>query len=427
MSADERTLWVREVQEPDLGAMRSADRRGGAYRRYFPVGLDLRMAPLLDADALEAITDVSAGVARTAERLRARPQPILYATLVRSESISSSWVEGLRETPRNVMVAQLKDLDPGLAGHQFDRLDTAHAILGNLNSVRDGVESLRDPWDDVSVHDIHRAIAPHVHQGGYRDVDVQIGGSSKLTASYVAPPAERVPPLMGDLLDYANRSPDSPLIKAALIHAQFETIHPYEDGNGRTGRVLVHGYLARAAVLEQGVLPLSVVLRRDTDEYVRRLTDFRHGDPADRSEAVSQFVAYFADILADARDETERILTESAEVQHDWAGQVSRFRSDSKVHDALRILADQPVVTARYLQRALGTSGVTARKVIDNLLDAQILEPSGGRFRRSEVYQAPSLLRMMDRLVPGIQPTALPTLRPAPGAPGSQGPGAGLG
>jgi Fic family protein len=410
---DKPTLWVRERQEPDLGARRSADRRGGSYRRYFPVVLDERMTPLLDADALESITDASAAVARIAERLRDRPQPILYSTLVRSESISSSWVEGLRETPRNVMVAQLKDRDPGLAGYQFERLDTAHAILSNLDSVRDGVESLRSPWNDQSVHDIHRTIAPRIHDGGYREVDVQIGGSSKLTASYVAPPADRVSALMTNLLDYANRSPDSPLIKAALIHAQFETIHPYEDGNGRTGRVLVHGYLARAAVLDQGVLPLSVVLRRDTDEYVRRLTDFRHGAPADRSEAVSQFVAYFADVMGDACDEAERVTAESAEVQHDWAARVSRFRSDSKVHDALRVLAEQPVVTARYLQQALDVSGVTARKVVDNLVDVQVLEPSGGRFRRSEVYQAPALLRMMDRLIPGIQPTALPKPRPA--------------
>lgn len=69
---------------------------------------------------------------------------------------------------------------------------------------------------------------------------------------------------MDDLPDYANRSGDNPLVKAALIHAQFETIHPYDDGNGRAGRVLVHGYLARSGVLDGGVLPLSVVLRRDT-------------------------------------------------------------------------------------------------------------------------------------------------------------------
>lgn len=201
--------------------------------------------------------------------------------------------------------------------------------------------------------------------------------------------------------------------KAALIHAQFETIHPYQDGNGRTGRVLVHGYLARAGVLEQGVLPLSVVLRRDTDEYVRRLTNFRHGDPADRAEAVSQFVAYFADVLADACEETERVIAEFEEVQADWAERVSEFRSDSTVHDALRVLAEQPVVTARYLQQALGTSKVTARKVVDNLVEVQVLEPSGGRFRRSEVYQAPLLLRMMDRLVPGTQPAAVPPPRRA--------------
>ncbi|WP_166849213.1 hypothetical protein [Isoptericola sp. BMS4] len=128
---------------------------------------------------------------------------------------------------------------------------------------------------------------------------------------------------------------------------------------------------------------------------------------------MSQFVASFADVMGDACDEAEHVMAESAEVQRDWAERVSRFRSDSKVHDALRVLAEQPVVTARYLQQALAVSGVTARKVVNNLVDVQVLEPSGGRFRRSEVYQAPALLRMMDRLIPGIQPTALPKPRPA--------------
>ena len=406
-----QTLWVRQTQQPDLTAQRSVERRGGTYLRYFPTSLDERMIPLVTGEAMEAVSDVAAVVARVAQRLRDQPLPILYATLARNESISSSWVEGLRETPRNVMVAQLRDRDPGLSGHQFDRLDAAHAVLGTLDSVRQGVSSLRQPWSHASIHEIHRTVAPLVHDGDYRGVDVQIGGSSKLTASYVAPPAAQVRGLMADLLDYANRSADNPLVKAALIHAQFETIHPYEDGNGRVGRVLVHGYLARAGVLDHGVLPISVALRRDTDEYVRRLTAFRHGDPADRPEAVSQFVTYFADVLADTCDEAERVIAEAQEVQADWADRASRFRSDSRVHAALPVLAEQPVVTARFLRESLGVSGVTARTVIDNLVDVGILEPSGGRFRRAEVSQASALLRMMDRLVPGIQPTALPKPR----------------
>jgi Fic family protein len=410
-------LWVREHRAGDLGAMRSVDRRGGTYLRYFPAPLDESMSPYVTADAMSTVSDVGLAVARIGQRLRDRPLPILYATLLRSESISSSWVEGLRETPRNVMVAQLKGRDPGLEGYQFERLGTATTILGNLDSVRRGVQSLRAQWTHAAVHEIHAAIAPHVHDGSYRGVDVQIGGTSKVTASYVAPPAELVPGLMTNLLDHANRSGDNPLVKAAILHAQFETVHPYEDGNGRTGRVLVHGYLARAGLLDQGVLPLSVVLRKDTDEYVRQLTAFRHGAPEDRRAAVSGFVSWFAETLGRSCEEAERVMEAAAEVEADWAERTSRFRADSRVHAALRVLAEQPVVTARYLQAALETSKPTARAVVDNLCDVGILEPSGGRFRRAEVYQASALLRMMDRLVPGVQPTALPRPVVDPGEP----------
>ncbi|NOV99530.1 Fic family protein [Isoptericola chiayiensis] len=409
---DVEGLWMREEQAPDLTAHRASDRRGGSFLRYHPRRLAERMVPLIDADTMEKVADASVAVARTAHQLRQRPVAILHATLLRSESISSSWVEGLRETPRNIMVAQLRERDPGLAGHQFDRLRTASSILANLNSVRDGVELLRAPWTHDAIHAIHRTIAPAVHDDGYRVQDVQIGGSSKLTASYAAPPAAEVPWLMDDLLTYANVSPDAPLVKSAIIHAQFETVHPYEDGNGRAGRVLVHGYLARAGVLDHGVLPLSVVLRRDVDEYVRRLMAYRHASDDDRPGAVAQFVDYFADCLVDSCEETDRVMAESEEVRADWADRVSGYRSDSAVHRALPVVADQPVLTARYLASALGVSTVTGRRVVDQLLDAGIVEPSGGRFNRSEVYQASALLRMMDRLVPGIQPTALPRPRP---------------
>ncbi|MCL2422519.1 MAG: Fic family protein [Micrococcales bacterium] len=419
MDAGIGSLWVRQWQQPDMTALRSADRRGGNYLRYFPALLDERMAHLVDPGTMTDVADAAVAVARLGQRLRDHPTPLLYATLVRDESISSSWVEGLRETPRNVMVAQLKGRDPGLAGYQFDRLGTATTILGNLDSVRQGVSSLRGTWHDELIHDIHHLITPYMSGRGYRTSDVQIGGSSKLTASYVAPPANLVAPLMANLVDYANRSDDNALVKAAVLHAQFETVHPYADGNGRTGRVLVHGYLARTGLLDTGVLPLSVVLRRDTDEYVRRLTQFRHATPDDRPTAVSQFVAYFAACLVDACTEADQVLAEAIAVRDDWTTRTATFRSDSAVHQALEILAEQPVVTARYLTAALGTSPVTARTVIDNLVTVGILEPAGGRFRRAEVYQASALLAMMDRLVPGIQPTGLP--RPTAAKPPDHG------
>ncbi len=401
-------LWVRENQEPNMSALRATDRRGGTYRRYFPSLLERRTTRLVAPDTMTNVADAAVAIARLGQLLRDHPTPLLYATLLRDESIASSWVEGLHETPRNIMVAQLRERDPGLVGHQFDHLGTATTILGNLDSVRQGVSSLRGTWHDDLVHSIHRLIAPQVHDGRYRAGDVQIGGASRLTAAYVAPPARLVGPLMADLLDYANLSDDNAVVKAAVLHAQFETIHPYTDGNGRAGRVLVHGYLARAGLLDSGVLPLSVVLRRDTAEYVRRLTRFRHGTPDERPEAVSQFVAYFADCLLAACDEAATVVTEAAEVHDDWVTRVARFRADAAIRRALPLLAEQPVVTARYLTTALGASPVTARSVVDHLVAVGILEPAGGRFRRAEVYQAPALLAMMDRLVPGIQPTPLP-------------------
>jgi len=397
-------LYVREVQPPQLDAYRAQDRKGGTYLRYYPADLEMNMTGFADGATLEKVADTAAVVAKIGQQLRDKPMPIMYATLIRNEAISSSWVEGLHETPRNIMIARLKYRDPSLSGVQFMGLDTANAILANIESMQSGVEMLHKKWTLKTLNRIHEMLGSH-SKLGLRKGSVQIGGQSKLNAAYVAPPADRVSGLLQNLMAYANSSGDNPIIKAAIIHAQFENIHPYEDGNGRTGRILVHGYLSRSALVDHGVLPLSIVLRNDVQSYVNALASYRHDRPETRQQAVSLFIRYFCNTLIAASEQAESIIRQTNALEFDWHQRTSLYRSHSTIHKALPILARQPVVTARYLAEELNVSAVTAHNVVQSLVDTGILEPSGGRFKRSEVYQAPSILRMMDLLVPGIQPT----------------------
>ena len=267
--------WERVQVPPDFAGLTRADRQGGSYLRYHPDML-ASVSNTLDGEVLEYAADVSTALGRLGERLRSNPLPILYSTMIRSESISSSWIEGIRENARAIAIAQIGD---EAASHN------ASSVIRNVDAMKEAIELLGvGAWTHENVLDIHHDLLPW-HRPGYRTEQVWIGGSNKFNADYAGPPHELVRPYMDDLLNYANTSGDLPVVQAAIIHAQFETIHPFEDGNGRVGRALFHGILKRAGLVDGGVIPLSTVLRNDVNGYVKALTNYRY-DGDDRGPAL---------------------------------------------------------------------------------------------------------------------------------------------
>jgi Fic family protein len=392
--------------DPDFQGVTRRERQGGSYLRYHPDQLPTE--PVAAGPELaELVTDASVRVATLGQRLRDRPVPLLYATLLRSESIASSWIEGLRDTPRNVMAARLDDVE-GTSG-------TSRAVLRNVRAMEQAVTALIKPqWTHEDVHAVHDALLPGRNQGHYREGQEFIGGSSPLTAQYVAPPPGEVGALMDDLLRFVNDAGDPPLVAASLAHAQFETIHPYADGNGRTGRVLFHGVLARAGMVDQGVLPLSLVLRDDIDGYIAALTAFRpeSGDPTQKATARETYLTCFlnavitaAGIADEAMDEVDRILTR-------WQPYVGRLRADSSVHRVLGLLIEQPVLTPGYVQEHLDVTRATACKALAELERLGIVQKSGGRVRRQNAYQAGEFLALMDHYTPGPPTVFVPPQPP---------------
>ncbi|KNX37420.1 Fic family protein [Luteipulveratus halotolerans] len=377
--------WERVHVDPDYSGVTSRERRGGAYLRYHPDPM-ISARDVLSRAVLEYAADTASTVAVLGERLRARPLPLLYATLIRSESIASSWVEGERETPRNIMLARL----------DHDRATpTGRRVARNIDAMTAAIEGLDGVWQHADIHRIHRTLLPAIAAGGYRTEQVFIGGSSALNAQFVPPPHSTVAALMDDLLGYVNRGGDSPLLTAVLAHAQFETIHPYVDGNGRVGRALFHGVLHRAGTVTGGVLPLSLALTSDLRTYVDALTSYRYDDSVGAAQGVSAYVETMLDLVNRsveiAQDFTERV----EHVQSSWAESVSRFRSDSSVHRALDVLIQQPVVTASHLQQELGITKMAAHTTTNALVEVGILTPAGGRLRRANLYQADDVLGIL--------------------------------
>ena len=388
--------WEQVRVDPDYAGASRRERQGGTYRRYHPdrlVGSDTSVS----GPVLEHVVDVTGALQRFGARLRANPFPVLYSTALRSESISSSWIEGVRATPRDVAFAELSSDDPAVdAGGT-----TAHVasqVARNVRAMQDAVDLLgAGKWEHEQIWDIHHELLPW-HRRGYRQTQVWIGGVTPLDAEYAGPPHESVRDYMDDLLEYVNTAGDLPVLAAALVHAQFESIHPFSDGNGRVGRALVHGVLKRAGLVEGGILPLSSALRNDAPGYVAALTAYRYDGttPAARTAAlddyVSRFLAYIGDAVASANHFVDAALALDAR----WRESVSGARTDGAIHRALDVVIEQPVLTTRFLAGRLRVTSRRAEDLVGQLVSIGVLNPGSGKYRRSAVYQSNDILTLLE-------------------------------
>lgn len=301
--------------------------------------------------------------------------------LLRSESASSSEVENLTSSAKQVALAELGG----------STSVNANLVVDNVAAMEAAI-ALADDLDTEAVLTMHRALLERSRPeivGRWRDDQVWIGGGavSPHGAVFVPPHHERVPLLMDDVMQFARRA-DLPVIaQIAIAHAQFETIHPFPDGNGRTGRALVQGMLRATGVTKNVTVPVSAGLLSDTEGYFGALTAYRSGDIAPIIESVS--AAAFA-AVGNGRALEEDITA----IAERWDAAV-RARADSSAHRLKRLLLRQPVVTVARVARELGVSEPAADTAIGRLVEAGVLsQTSAGR--RNRIWQASEILTALD-------------------------------
>lgn len=301
--------------------------------------------------------------------------------LLRTESASSSEIENLTSGARQIALAEL--------GEHASK--NAQLIVGNVRAMQAAL-ALSESIDGHAILEMHRALLEHSNPdivGHWRDQQVWIGGGSlgPHTAQFVPPHQDRVPALMDDLVAFANRVDLPVLAQTAIAHAQFETIHPFPDGNGRVGRALIQAMLRGGQLTRNVAVPVSAGLLHDTSRYFDALGAYRSGDiaPIVRSIAEASFAAVH----------NGRILVDGVEaVQVEWRGRI-RARRDSAAHRLVDILLRQPVIGAAAAAAQLGISTVNAQVAIDRLVDANILtQITDGR--RNRIWLAKDVVRVLD-------------------------------
>ncbi|WP_062994645.1 Fic family protein [Nocardia mikamii] len=350
-----------------------------------PVGLPVELL----AEAEEAAAELARFDAHVSAELGGDCElGPMSAILLRTESAASSQIENLTAGARQLALAEL--------GEHANR--NAHIVAANVRAMEAALELGREVHAEALLS-MHRALMSATdpdHAGRWRTEQVWIGGANlgPHRADFVPPHHDRVVVAMDDLIRFVQREDIPALVHAALAHAQFETIHPFTDGNGRTGRALVHAMLGGRGLTRHVTVPISAGLLVNTSAYFDALDRFRAGDI---QPIVRQFVdaTFFA--IGDGRTLVEQLRSVRARYRA-----ITTARADSVVWAVIDSLVAQPIVTTAYLIRTFDISGVAAHRAIDRLVEAGVLREVT-RQARNRVWQADEILAALDEFAAGIR------------------------
>jgi Fic family protein len=342
------------------------------------------------SEAEHAISALNAG---------ARPALIpLARLLLRTESIASSKVEGMQFGVRELARAEAKSESGLRVG------SSAMEVLANVDAMELAVHdaAATDAFtvgDILAIHMKLMAHAPNAHVAGrVRTTQNWIGGNdfNPCGADFVPPPPEMLEALLSDLCDAVNDDLLPPLVQAALVHAQFETIHPFDDGNGRTGRALVHVVLRRRGTASAYLPPISVVFAGARQRYIAGLTSFR-------GDEVQRWIEYFAGVTTRASRLAQCYLDAVRELQADWRSMLSESgapRAGAAAWAVIDVLPAHPMLSAPVAVAATGRAKAAVYQALDQLENAGVLLPISAS-RRNRVWEARGLLDLVERMESG--------------------------
>jgi len=303
------------------------------------------------------------------------------AVLLRTESAASSKIENLTASAKAIAVAELGHHGSGNARQVVANVRTMTAALGLAGQI-----------DAGTILEMHAALLgaerPEI-AGTWRDEQVWIGGGDygPHGATFVPPHQGRVGAAIADLVAFIGRDNIPVLAHAAIAHAQFETIHPFPDGNGRTGRALLHAHLRHKGLTRNVTVPVSAGLLVDTEAYFAALTAYRSGDPAPIVERLAH--ASFA-----AVGNGRQLVSELREVRHGWESRI-RVRRGAAAWRIVDLLLRHPVVNRHLVASELGIAGSNVYRSLEPLVAAGVLVEFTDR-RRDQMWRAPEILNALD-------------------------------
>lgn len=343
------------------------------------------------ADAQAALTQLNAQATTLADTEG------LARLLLRAESVASSRIEGLEVGARKLLRTEAARQ---LGERAVDL--TAAEVLGNINAMNSAVRAV-GPGDPITLDtllDFHGQLMANsplaAHAGKLREQQNWIGGSdyNPCSAAFVPPPPELVPDLLDDLCAFCDDDSLPAVAQAAIAHAQFETVHPFADGNGRTGRGLIHLILRRRGLATRVLPPVSLILATWANDYIDGLTATHYQGPPTGEAAragLNQWIGTFAGACLRAAEDAFSFEAQVEQIESRWRAKVGRIRSGSATDLLLRALPGAPILSASAAAELIGRSFPQANESIGRLVSADILtQVSVGK--RNRAFEAKDII-----------------------------------
>ncbi len=362
--------------------LRTPGRHG--HVAYFPAPVPRAIE--LSAPAIQALAEAEASLGRLAGVGQLVPNPhLLVRPYLMREALSSARIEGTQASLADVFVAEASDEPPNADVEEvLNYIDALEWGLDRRGTLPLGVRLIRE---------IHRRLLAGVRgrermPGEFRTTQNWVGeaGSTVETARYVPPPPAELPALLADWERYAHEPAEVPLlVQNAMLHYQFETLHPFLDGNGRIGRLLSVFLLVERGRLPAPLLYLSAYLERDRTRYYEALQNVReHGDILPWIEL---FLAAVHTQAADAVARAQRLV----ELRERYRTAASAIAS-SKAMTLVDLICETPIVSSRAVETRLGVTRPTALKLLRQLADVGVLQQGATGQRGQRRYLAGELM-----------------------------------
>ena len=351
------------------------------YRAFLPAALPPSDPPVqFDRELIRLLDQAGQSIARLDGVASVLPDPNLFVAMyVRQEAVLSSQIEGTQSTLEDVLQFEIN-----AAGE--DRPKDVEEVVNYVHAMNFGLQRITElPLSKRLVREIHGKLLSGVRGGNkepgeFRRSQNWIGpaGCSLATATFVPPPVQEMGAALDDLERFFHDDTELPLIHCGLVHAQFETIHPFLDGNGRVGRLLITFLLCQRRVLQRPLLYLSHYLKRNRAEYYDRLTAVR--EAGDWEGWLKYFLRGVAEVSREATATARTIV--ALRERHRTALQA--HVTNPAAFTLQDRLYSQPICTARVVESWLGCSNGLANKLIGQFQAAGLLrEMTGyGRNRR---------------------------------------------
>ncbi|HZK56319.1 MAG TPA: Fic family protein [Desulfosporosinus sp.] len=351
------------------------------YKSFIPNSLPPNPTLEIDQEMLKLIAEANRAIGRLDGLTETLPNPDLFVAMyVKKEAVLSSQIEGTQASLADVLEFESKDLLQTVP-------DDIGEVVSYVEAINYGLERLKSlPLSLRLIREIHQTLmkngrGSNCTPGEFRHSQNWIGaaGSTLSTASFVPPPVPEMIEAMGNLEKYIHEGDEILLIKCGLVHCQFETIHPFLDGNGRIGRLLITFLLCEQKALSKPLLYISNYFKANRIEYYDRLMAVRNkGD-------YEGWIKFFLRGIILVSNQAVKMSRQIVDLQASHHQLVAERVSSPNAYKFLEYLYQRPIISANDIVSALGISFPTANRLISQFCDNGILLEKTGK-TRNRIY-----------------------------------------